>query len=140
MNVYNDKGWGYLKDLKSSEADYAECTSVASFLKKSVKNDEYIFTAFHRENVMNLLIGEKALFPTREIVFFCAEPLKVFDYSRFSSMVEGGKVKYLVGKKGVQPDMFLGVAFHDYEKMLSVGSYDIYEHKELNNTNVSYLP
>lgn len=126
MNVYNDKGWNYLRDIKQAEIDYEDCKKVASFLKVNVKNDEFIFTAFHRENLMNLLIGEKALFPTREIVFYCAEPMKVFNYSRYHDMLKDGKIKYLVGHKGIQPDMFLGGKFEGYSKIYDEGNYQIY--------------
>ncbi|MEP7265313.1 MAG: hypothetical protein ABI772_12480, partial [Bacteroidota bacterium] len=132
MNVYNDKGWNYLRDLKSSKADYDNCSSVASYLKKNVKNDEFIFTAFHRENMMNLLSGEKALFPTREIVFYCAAPLKIFNYDRFTNMVNDGKVKYLVGRKDVQPDRFLNAEFKNYIKVMDQGPYTIYIYDEKN--------
>ncbi len=127
MNVYNDKGWNYLKDIKRSEKDYADCKRVAGFFKDNVKNDEYIFTAFHRENLMNLLIGEKALFPTREIVFYCAEPAKVFSYELYRDMVANGNVKYLVGKKGLQPDIFLGAEFKNYKSIFVHGNYEVFQ-------------
>jgi len=129
MNVYNDKGWNYLRDIQESRADYEECKKVATYLKVNVKNDEFIFTAFHRENLMNLLIGEKALFPTREIVFYCAEPLKIFSYQRYHDMLKNGKIKYLVGHKGIQPDMFLSGRFDGYSKIFDEGKYQVYIYK-----------
>jgi hypothetical protein len=106
---------------------------VSAFLKRNIKNDEYIFTAFHRENLMNLLIGEKALFPTREIVFFCTEPAGIFNYAGYRELVADHKVKYLVGKEGVQPDMFLGARFDGYSSIFRKGKYEVFMYSEQND-------
>lgn len=125
LNVYNDKGWTYIKLLKKSKEIYIQTAAVANYITPKLKNDEYVFTAFHRENALNLMLGEKALFPTREIIHYLY-PRKVFNYSDYGNQAVNGKIKYLVGQNGLQPDKFLFVDFSNYTKQTTIGNFDIY--------------
>ena len=53
----------------------------------------------------------------------------IFSYNRYHSMVKDGKIKYLVGKKGVQPDMFLGGKFEGYTSIFDQGKYQVFIYK-----------
>ena len=112
------------------KAEYADWTLVSRYVKLNVKNDEFIFTAIGKENMINLLIGEKALFPTRDIVLENTYPNKIYDYSDFTQRVKDGKVKYIVTRDSVQPEKFLDAVFERYEKETSLKGYDIYIYKE----------
>ena len=129
MNVYNDKGWSFLKKLDESKQIHLEAKVAAAYVTANIKNDEYIFTAFHRENLINLMIGERALFPNREIVFYCTYPMQVFNYDKFPQMINDGKVKYLVGINGTKPDSFLNAEFKNYKEDREFGRFRIYKYE-----------
>ena len=112
------------------KSDYADWTLVSRYVKQNVKNDEYIFTSIGKQNMINLLIGEKALFPTRDIVLENTYPNKIYNYSDFSQRVKDGKIKYLISKDADQPEKFLNVIFEGYEKETNLRGYDIYIYKE----------
>lgn len=123
INDFSTTGKALLADNKS---DYENCAVVSDYVKQNVKNDEFIFTIFSSENLMNLQIGEKALFPNRDLVLQKAYPGNVFNYENFIQRYKDGKIKYLVGIEGQQPLKFLDLDFDGYIKETTIKGYDIY--------------
>ncbi len=130
LNIYSNPSWKYFKHLDHWKADYTNWMFVSRYVKQNVKNDEYIFTIIGNENMINQMIGEKALFPTREIVTNSTYPNKIFSYEDFSQRVKDGKIKYIICKENKQPVKFLDAVFEGYEKEAILNGYEIYIYKE----------
>ena len=130
LNLTIEKNWLLLKDLKGAKSDYTDCSIAATYVKHNVKNDEYIFTEFQSQNMLNLMIGEKALYPTYRKVVESAFAEQIFKYNDFTQRVKDGKIKYLIAKKGMKPELFLNVEFEGYEKEATIRGYDVYIYHE----------
>lgn len=125
----NDKGWGDIKYFKKSKQDYADCTEVASFLNTKLLPDEYVLTAFHKENSLNLMLNDKALFPCREVALYFTRPLGVFHFRKFGEMVQNGQVAYLVYPENKPPESFIDIPLTGFKEIKQIGRYKIYSRK-----------
>ena len=127
LNQYMNKNWQFLSDLNALRSQYNDGAFVAGYVRQNVKNDEYIFTTFSNEHLLNLQIGEKALFPNREIVVTKYYKGEIFNYTDFHQRIKDGKIKYLIGKSDdLQPRSFLNQEFDGFEKESTIRGYDIY--------------
>ena len=126
LSVFNDKGWGHLSGLKKSKQVYAETMQVSNYIQSKLNRNEYVFTDFHKENLLNIALNSNSLFPHREIVVHCSYPKKIFSYDDFNTRLQSGKLKYWIGKKDDEPSGFLNVHFNKFEKDTVIGGFAVY--------------
>ena len=126
LNIYQNKTWEMLRDIRTYSKQYDDCAFVAGYVKQNVKNDEYIFALTRQDNFMNTLIGEKALFPNKKLAMSKYYNSKSLRYDDFRQRLKEGKIKYLIGENDNQPAVFLDEAFVGFEKESRSRGYSIF--------------
>ena len=123
----NDKGWGFLSCRKKAISEYVMCQSVAKYIKTNLKKDNYVLTAFHKENSLNLLLAPKALFPCREVALYFTYPMGVFKFEKFKTLLLNTQVQYYIDEKGQLPTKFLHDDISYFVVDTIIGNYTIYK-------------
>lgn len=122
----NDKGWGDTRYMKQAKVDYQKCSEVAEYLRPQLGPSEWVMTGFHKENLLNIMLCDKALFPCREVAFYFTWPLGVFRFTEFKAMKEQGKIPFVVVKKGKEAGKYLDTDFNQYKADTVIAGYQIY--------------
>ncbi len=123
----NDKGWGFLSCRKKAISEYVMCQSVAHYVKTNLKKDNYVLTAFHKENSLNLFLTPKALFPCREVALYFTYPMGVFKFEKFKTQLLKKQVQYYIDEKGHLPTTFLHEDISNFVVDTTIGNYTIYK-------------
>lgn len=126
----NDKGWGDTKSMSAAKADYNNCEQVAEYLNPRLGSNEWVMTGFHKENLLNLMLVDKALFPCREVAFYFTWNLGVFHFREFEKLKLNKQIKYVVVKNEKLPGEYLNVNFNDFVPDTSIAGYQIYSAPE----------
>jgi len=128
----NDKGWGDLGMMKKSKKDYFNCIEVAEYIKPKIKFEEWVLSDFHKENSLNLMLTDQALFPCREVALYFTRPQGVFHFSEFKKLIENGSVSFLITYKEDTLSEFIDEPLLNYCTDTTIGNYTIYR---LSNKN-----
>jgi hypothetical protein len=126
LSSMNDKGWSYLGYSGKSKKDYQNCNEVSTYIKKHIAPGEYLLTAFHKENCLNLLLADYALFPCREVALYQTYPQGVFTFAGFKKLLDAGHVKYYIDYNDVSPDKFLNESLSSFVPDTIIGAYTVY--------------
>jgi hypothetical protein len=99
----NDRGWGDLPGMRTARKNYRLSEKASKYVLDRTGSDQWALALFHKENHMNLLLGEKALFPCREVALQYTRPLGVFHFKEFGQLLNKGKVPYLITHRKKPP-------------------------------------
>lgn len=122
----NDKGWGDTRLMMAAKTDYQNCSEVTRYLTPRIGPSEWVMTGFHKENLLNIMLCDKALFPCREVAFYFTWPLGVFRFNEFQTLKEKGKIPFVIVAEGEQAGQYLNTEFNDYQKDTVIAGYQIY--------------
>lgn len=122
----NDKGWGDTRYMKAAKAEYQKCSKVAEYIRPKLGPSEWVMTGFHKENLLNILLCDKALFPCREVAFYFTWPLGVFSFAEFGVLKEQGKIPFVVVKEEKEAGRYLNIEFNTYKADTVIAGYQIY--------------
>ncbi len=123
----NDKGWGYISKLNKVKKDYQICESVTAYIKKNINPKNYVLTAFHKENCLNLMLAPKAIFPCREVALTFTYPMGVFKFQKYKEMIDSNQIQYYIDEKDKLPNEILGVSLSSFKPDTTIGNYTIYK-------------
>lgn len=126
ITAFNDKGWGDLSKLNKSRSNYENAVKTAEYILPRLKKDEWVLTGFHKENQLNLLLSDRALFPCREVALNYTYPNGIFHFRAFGDLLSNKKVTFLVQKKGATPKIFLEKELNGYLPDTSIGPFVVY--------------
>ncbi len=130
MTCATDKYWQNIALLKSSEKDFKVCEDVASYVSKNTFNGNYIYSNFHTENSLNLMLSKIAIFPCREVAFIQTYPHGIFNFKQFGELLAQGKIQYIIDKTNHFPDKILYATPINYTAEKSFGDYTIYRFQQ----------
>lgn len=72
-----------------------------------------------------------SLFPNRDIVDCCSAPLKVYDYSSFSQLIQQKKINYIIAPVGFGSDLqYLDQSFGELEQIKMINGYAIFQYRQ----------
>lgn len=123
----NDRGWGDLPGMRTARKNYRLSEQAAQYVLDRTGKDEWALALFHKENHMNLLLGGKALFPCREVALQYTRPLGVFHFKKFSELMRGGKVPYLITHRKKPPVKLADESLSAYVPDTLFGPFRIYK-------------
>jgi hypothetical protein len=126
ISAANDKGWGDLGMMKKAKKNYFNSLDVSDYVKPKLKNGDWVLTDFHKENTLNLLLSDKALFPCREVALYFTRPQGIFHFNEFQKLIEQGKIPYIITKEGEELTEFIDVPITNYERDTLIGKFQIY--------------
>lgn len=126
----NDKGWGDLKKMEAAKSNYTECQRVSDYIHPRLGKDEWVLTDFHKENHLNLLLCDKALFPCREVAVDFTWPKGVFNFNAFGQLHKEGKIRYYVCSAGNFPTSLLNVSLQGFDPDTTIGKFQIYRYNQ----------
>ncbi|MCE2846445.1 MAG: hypothetical protein LW707_05350 [Sphingobacteriales bacterium] len=126
----NDKGWGDLKKMEAAKSMYKECEMAAEYIRPRLSKDEWVLTDFHKENHLNLMLCDKALFPCREVAVDFTWPKGVFNFNAFGRLHKEGKIRYYVCSNGNFPTSLLNVSMTGFDPDTTIGTIQIYRYNQ----------
>ncbi|MFM9056098.1 MAG: hypothetical protein ACKOQY_05340, partial [Bacteroidota bacterium] len=124
----NDKGWGDLKKMDASKSMYSECKLVSDYIRPRLGKGEWVLTDFHKENHLNLLLCDQALFPCREVAVDFTWPKGVFNFNAFGQLHRDGKIRYYVCRSGNFPTSLLNVSLIGFTPDTTIGTIQVYRY------------
>lgn len=120
----------YKTNNQELKADYNEQKKVSEYIAGRIKPDEYIVVQ------QGLIAGyfnttQYTLVPQQDILACCSYPLGVYNYSVLKSLIDQGKIKYIVLSKGSEMPIIAGLSFseYSYKPHIDIGKYTIFEFK-----------
>jgi len=122
----NDKGWGDLPQLRKVRQDELYARDAAGYVRKKIRNDEWVLNTFHKQSTINLQLADKALFPTREVALTFCKPMGVFHFNDFNRLVTQQKVGFIFDKKDHFPETFIEIPLRGFAPDTVIGNYAIY--------------
>ena len=119
---------------------YIEQREVVKYLNdKGLKKQDWVLVDggpdFSGYFISHFLYDQN-LIPFKDLVYL-ADKNKTFNFSEFKSMVNSGKIRFIITDHGRSPQNILNYSFANTLKLSStVGPYDIYESKILQNIDL----
>ena len=129
MTCATDKYWQNITLLKPAENDFKVCEEVSSYVNKNTLKGNYIYSNFHTENSLNLMLSKIAIFPCREVAFVQTYPHGVFKFNQFGDLLSQGKIQYIIDRTNHFPDKILYATPINYNVEKSIGDYTIYRYQ-----------